>query len=349
MTMGHQKDLKVIVRHVAFWIAYIFYKALHEVWMDRDVLSFHLVPQFLTDVPVSIVLAYLNLYLLMPLFYYPQDYVKYIVALIVLMLAGGLAARYFTYLIWVPWDKLHDPVMYRMENKDFFIPVRILRNAVEAYPVVAVTMLIKLMRRANKQERHLREIEKEKYTAEMGLLKAQINPHFFFNTLNSVYALALKRSELTSSVVLRLSHLMHYMLYEANDEHVLLSAEIKHLEDYIAIEQMRFADRLDLSFQYSGDLEGKIIAPLLLLPFVENAFKHGIEDNSGWITISLKVTGRQLFLKVENSYQLLTRVKDKGLGLANVKRRLELIYPKQYELNVRQNHETYEVELKLHL
>jgi LytS/YehU family sensor histidine kinase len=110
---------------------------------------------------------------------------------------------------------------------------------------------------------------------------------------------------------------------------------------------MRFADRLDLSFQYSGDTSGQLISPLLLLPFIENAFKHGIRDSSGWITINLKVDDNFLYLKVENSYTIPVKAKEPGLGLANVKRRLELAYPGKYELNIRQSENIYSVDLKL--
>ncbi|WP_374949443.1 sensor histidine kinase [Mucilaginibacter sp.] len=349
MIISSRVHLKNIIRHSLFWLAYIAYQALHEGWMDKDELSFHFVPQFLTDVPVAILMAYLNLYLLVQYFYYKRRYVGYVLTLLLLLLAGGIAERFFTYLIWVPWDEIHDAAIYNAENKNFFIPVRIFRNAVEAYPVIAVTMLIKLMRNANQQEKLLREIELQKHSAEMRLLKAQINPHFFFNTLNSLYALTLKGSELASTVVLRLSDLMHYMLYEANDQLVLLANEIKHLESYISIEEMRFADRLDLSFQCSGDIQGKSIVPLLLLPFIENAFKHGLDDNSGWITITLKVNGNQLFMKVENSCPTAYLNKKNGFGLANVKRRLELSYPSRYELQIRQGADSFEVELVIQL
>ena len=142
---------------------------------------------------------------------------------------------------------------------------------------------------------------------------------------------------------------MHYMIYEASANQVLLQDEIKYLENYISIEQMRFADRLDLSFQYSGEIEGKFIAPLLLLPFVENAFKHGIEDNSGWITINLKVVASTLFLKVENSCAAVSKQKGSGLGLANVRRRLELAYPGSHELAIHQASDVFEAELSLTL
>jgi LytS/YehU family sensor histidine kinase len=259
----------------------------------------------------------------------------------------GILARYFTWLIWNNWDRTHNPAVYFSENKNFYIPVRILRNAVQAFPVIAATMLLKLMDRSFQQEKKLREIEKEKFSAELGLLKAQINPHFLFNTLNSLYALTLKGSEQASKVVLRLADLMHYMLYGASAHKVLLKDEIKYLEDYISIEQMRFAERLELSFQYSGDIVGKWIAPLLLLPFVENAFKHGIEDNSGWVTINLKVTGSRLFLKVGNSCPAEPKHNLKGMGLRNVKRRLELTYPGGHQLTINQTAAAFEAELQV--
>jgi LytS/YehU family sensor histidine kinase len=139
------------------------------------------------------------------------------------------------------------------------------------------------------------------------------------------------------------------MLYEASANKMPLSDEIKYLGNYISIEQMRFAERLELSFQYSGDIEGKVIAPLLLLPFVENAFKHGIEDDSGWITINLKVIGTRLFLKVENSCTEASKEKQEGMGLSNVKRRLELTYPNNYQLMINETIGTFEVELEIDL
>ncbi len=340
---------QAIMRHLLFWLAYVLYQSVNNGWEDKDVFSFKLDPQLLTGVPTCMLVTYVNLYLLMPLFYYPQKYFKYAAGLLLLTLFGGLIQRFFAYAIWVPWDKIHEPAMFKMEKTTFWIPVRIFKNAANNTPVMAIAMIAKLMRNAFEQEKHLREMEQEKFTAEMGLLKAQINPHFFFNTLNSLYALTLKGSEQASKVVLRLSDLMHYMLYEASENKVLLQDEIKHLESYIGIEQMRFADRLELSFQYSGDIAGKMIAPLLLLPFVENAFKHGLAEHNGYITINLKVTGSRLFFKVENSYEPNTTATSTGLGLKNVKRRLELTYPGNYILLINKFNEIFEADLKLDL
>jgi len=338
------------MQHLFFWLALILYQAISYGWENTDEFTFKLAPAlFSASLPVTIVLTYINLYVLMPVYYYHQKYIGYGVALLLALLAGGLLIRYVTYEFVVPWERLNNPERYRQENKHFWIPVRILRISLEPYPIIAMTMLVKLMNNAYNNQKNLRELEKEKFSAEIALLKAQINPHFFFNTLNSLYGLALKRSEKTAKVVLRLSELMHYMLYEARAEKVLLKDEISHLENYIGIEKMRFADRLDLSFECSGDMPGKMIAPLLLLPFVENAFKHGLRADAGWITITLKVTGDRLFFKVENSYSPNPLKSRDGLGIENLKRRLELTYPGKYELQLIQQKGIFEAGLKLDL
>ncbi len=347
MALSMQKKSNRILLHVLFWVAYIIYRGFNSGLGDMDAISFHLPINFLGEIPVAIFVSYVNLYLLMPAFYKGKKYFIYASVLLGLLLIGGLIDRYLAYAIFIPLEKVSNPLTYIAENKVFWIPIRILNNAAGIFPVVAATMLIKLMVSSYHYEKKLREIQKEKFVAEMALLRAQINPHFFFNTLNSLYSLILAGSEKAKDVVLQLSGLMHYMLYEAGAEKVLLRNEINYLEDYISVEQMRFAERLDLSFQYSGDIEGKLIAPLLLLPFIENAFKYSVEDNEGWVTINLKVIDNRLFLKVENSSNSIEKPADKGLGLSTVKRRLELIYPGLHTLVINRTKDIFEVDLKL--
>lgn len=333
--------------HLLFWLAYLLYIVIYQGWDHRDVWSFNLEPDMSTEVPVAILVVYANLYILMPAFYAKRKFAQYAVALVILMLIGGMIGRFFSWWIWLPRERAADPTSD--EPTAYWIFGRILKDAADMFPVLAATVVIKLMRDSFQSERKLREIEKARFTAELGLLKAQINPHFFFNTLNSLYSLTLEGSRHSPDVVLRLSELMRYMLYDASASKVLLKEEIKHLKNYIDIEQMRFADRLDLSFQYSGDIANKQIAPLILLPFIENAFKHGIEDASGWITIDLKVTGSRLFLKVENSYVEKFIARGTGLGLNNVSRRLELLYPGNHDLRIEKGNTSYIVDLKMTL
>jgi two-component system LytT family sensor kinase len=341
---------KTVIQHLLFWLAYILYHVISYGWEFTDQLTFRLAPAIITaTLPITIVITYVNLYLLMPLYYYHEKYIRYALSLVLLLLASGIMMRFFTHFLILPWEQVHDPVRYQQETKHFWIPVRILRLSIESCPVIAVTMVAQLMRNAWHRERNLRKLEQEKFTAEMGLLKAQINPHFFFNTLNTLYGLVLKKSEKAGKFALRLSDLMHYMLYEASADKVLLKNEISHIDNYISVEQMRFADRLDLSFQYSGDIEDKLIAPLILLPFIENAFKHGITDDAGWITINIKVINNRLFMKVENSIPANVKTSNHGIGLENVKKRLELTYPARHELKITADKLLFEVDFKLDL
>jgi sensor histidine kinase YesM len=340
-------NYQAIGRHLLFWLAYITYILIGEGWEHRDTWYFSLPPEILTDIPVAALIVYFNLYVLMPRYFAHRKYAAYALGLAILLLVGGLIGRFFSWRIWLPLERLQDPGS--REPTAYWILARIAKDTADLFPVVAATMVIKLMRNSYQSERKLREMEKARHTAEMGLLKAQINPHFFFNTLNSLYSLTLEGSKMSSEVVLRLSGLMRYMLYETSAGRVLLRDEITHLQNYISIEQMRFADRLELSFQCSGDIEGNVIEPLLLLPFIENAFKHGVENSPAWITIDIKVIGGRLFLKVENSLGGPAKNRPEGLGLGNVKRRLALTYPAAHELAIEQNNDSFKVDLKINL
>ena len=312
---------KTIAFHIAFWLAYLCYTAVDYGRHHHDILSVSLEPSDITGMLISMLVVYANLWLLMPRFYAKQKYWYYLFAVVWLLLAGGLINRFLSWQIWLPRERLADPDSDEPAN--FWILTRIASDATEIFPVLAISVLIKLMFDANTREKKLRE--------------------------NSLYSLSLAQSDKSAAVVLRLSDLMRYMLYEASAHTVLLKDEITYLENYIGIEQMRYVERLDLSFQYSGDIAGKWISPLLLLPFVENAFKHGIEDSSGWITIDLKVVDSLLYLKVENSFTVPSKPKKPGLGLINAKKRLQLAYPGKHELHISQNDDIYSVALTLQL
>lgn len=343
----HYKDL---LRHCLFWLAYIVYQAMTFKWDNVDELGFELPPQIIgVSVPITIVATYINLQVLMPWLYNKRRYLAYIFFFLLLLFVAGTMIRALTHWYVLPWEQIHDPERYAKEVKTLWIPIRIVRLASETGLVLAITMVFRLMGDSIRREKHLRQVEKEKFTAELSLLKAQINPHFLFNTFNSLYALTLNKSNLAPNMVLRLSQLMHYMLYSTANDKVPLDDEINYLKDYISIEQTRFANRVDISFQCSGVTAGTTIAPLLLLPFVENTFKHGVEEGSGWITINLNYRDGQLFFKVENSYISKATPNKPGIGLMNVKRRLELLYPGRHELNITQNDESFEVELKIDL
>lgn len=182
-----------------------------------------------------------------------------------------------------------------------------------------------------------RDLEQEKLRAELTALKHQINPHFLFNVLNSLYGLAFRNDdEPTAEGIAKLSLLMRYMLYESNDTEVLLEKEIEYLENYISLQKLRLDDRTELLFEVKGAVVGKSIAPMLLIPFVENAFKFGISTaKKSFVHIHLHISADALVFETQNSiHEVNTPVEDGigGIGLENVRKRLELLYPDSYSL-----------------
>jgi len=197
-------------------------------------------------------------------------------------------------------------------------------------------------------------LKEEKLKAELSALKHQINPHFLFNILNGLYGLAFKNNdEATASGIAKLSQLMRYMLYESNDNKVLLSKEIEYLENYIDLQKLRLNGTTVVNFSVTGNITGKQVAPMLFIPFVENAFKHGISTvNPSHLNINLEVNDRQLDLAVENPVHANNRTELDlvgGIGLNNVKKRLELLYRDNYELSIIESLEKHRVHLKIKL
>lgn len=197
-----------------------------------------------------------------------------------------------------------------------------------------------------------KKAEEEKITTELSYLKAQINPHFLFNTLNSIYAMALEKSDNTATAVVKLSGMMRYVLTEANKDLVLLEKEISYLDSYIELQRIRYGNSLLLNYSVTGNISGKKIAPLILIPFVENAFKHGVnaEEDSA-INIALTINDNTLNLRVTNNkVQVQLDEEDKtGVGIENVKNRLQFLYPGSYTLMIADNETNFIADLKLTL
>lgn len=203
------------------------------------------------------------------------------------------------------------------------------------------------------KSRAYQQIEREKLQAELQLLKSQVHPHFLFNTLNNLYALTLRKADNSPAVVLKLSELLSYMLYDCNAPEVPLEKEVQFMRNYIGLEQLRYGDRLDMSVQITGDYPNKLIAPLLLVPFLENAFKHGTSEQleQAWMHLDLSVQDTTLKFKLINSRE--TTEHDEtyvgGIGLQNVQKRLRLLYPDRYDLRLLAEAETFMVTLTLDL
>jgi len=192
--------------------------------------------------------------------------------------------------------------------------------------------------------------------SELRFLKSQINPHFLFNTLNNLYALTLKKSDQAPEIVLKLSEIMRYMLYECNEKQVLLSKEILYMNNYLDLERLRQPKDADISFISKGRVSEQMVAPLLFVPFVENSFKHGLNhqiNGGGFVHISLHVSDNDLEFIIENSktehLPQMSHPRSGGIGLVNVKQRLQMLYPDAYSLTIKDEPGRYTVTLHLSL
>jgi two-component system, LytTR family, sensor kinase len=225
--------------------------------------------------------------------------------------------------------------------------------------LVSLGTILKIIKEWFVQERVQRsmelkqkELETKTLQSELSFLKSQINPHFLFNSLNSIYALALKKSDLAPNLILQLSEMMRYMLYESNEKTVPLEREIKYVENYLALERSRYGDKAAIDFDYDIDQKNTYqIAPLLFITFLENSFKHGLSHQltGGYVFVYICVENNQLDLLVENSK---TELKDEryfkgGIGLTNVRRRLELLYKNNYHLEIEDLPDAYKVNLRI--
>jgi LytS/YehU family sensor histidine kinase len=200
-----------------------------------------------------------------------------------------------------------------------------------------------------KNQNEKKILENTNLNAEINFLKSQINPHFLFNTLNGIYSLAHNQSNQTEKAILKLSDLMRYVLYESGTEKVELAKDIQYLTNYVDLQRLRLSSKITIQYNVKGDLDGYYIAPLLLISFIENAFKHGISyTNSSFIQIEVSVFEETLTLFVENPI-VETNSFAGGVGLKNVTRRLDLLYPEKHSLNIVNNGHLHVVNLKLNL
>lgn len=233
---------------------------------------------------------------------------------------------------------------FQLDNSFFVVSYTLLR---EMFVIVGFAFVI----RSLQQDEQMKALKEQQLTTELNYLKTQLQPHFFFNTLNNIYGLAMQQSAQTAPMVARLSEMMRYMLYESDKPRVPLQQDIAFLRNYIGIEQIRYPERhCRISFDVQGIAEHHHIEPLLLLPFVENAFKHGIREelSQGFVHIVVCASADDLTLQVSNSKP--GPVADRqpaGIGLLNARKRLELLYRDRYQLHFTESNNTYEVNLTL--
>lgn len=286
-----------------------------------------------------------NLYFLIPQYLKARKYIVYAILLaLVIMIGICFNLLTFNYL-----SDLLFPGYYFIDYYGFWEIAKFI------IVYVAITSLLKLSKGWFKYldtQRQIDRLSREKVDAELAALKSQVNPHFLFNSLNNLYSLALDQDKRTPDIILRLSSMMRYLLYESNVPTVPLGKEIEHLQNYVEMQRLRVGEKADIRIEFNGEPEGREIAPLLFLPLVENGFKHGIkgEISGAFVHMQLDILPGQLVFKIENNKGTVDEVEKgpaRGIGLHNLRRRLELLYPGRYRLDVADGINTFTVMLKI--
>lgn len=285
--------------------------------------------------------VYVTNYVLIPFLLYKKRYVWFVLAFVVLVASTSLLKmRILSNITGFTW-------IYDLSQN---LRDRIYDNMIPHFFLVIAGAAFKLMLDYGSLQRRMADIAREKAEAELNFLKSQINPHFLFNSLNSVYFLIDKNNVEARTSLHKFSDMLRHQLYGVADAKIPLEKEISYLEDYVALQKLRKDEKYDVSFRYEQNVKGIDIEPFLLMPFVENAFKHVSHSRPGnFIRFNIQRSNGSLSFKAENSIEANPSIKpgEGGIGLNNVKRRLELLYPGRHSLDISRDDETYRVNLTL--
>ena len=304
---------------------------------------FTLLQEFITVVFFGI-MVYINFFYLFPQYLSKNSLFWHLVSIVV---TAAVLTPIKSFVLYFIYFGHHEQKNFILDNQFFFF--------LGFFFMGIGSTVYYIMNDWFKGQRATNELQNKTLQSELKFLKSQINPHFLFNTLNNLYALTLKKSDLAPEIVLKLSEMMRYMLYECNERRVLLSKEINYIKNYLELEKLRQGKKFDIRFKLEGDIENQKIAPLMFIPFLENSFKHGLNNqiNEGFVDIKLKVNEQNVEVDIENSKAPTlpspSGKKSGGIGLVNVKRRLDLLYPENYVLDIQNEPNTYKIHLKLEL
>lgn len=335
--MKNKPEWKRLGLHILFWGSYVPLNALLACVIQNRDINLYFSKAVLTEavsLPVKLLFVYFFFYYIIPLYLDRSKVEKLILLsltafLLTTLLYGALSVS-FIY-----------PYFYPKAKVEFFDPRLLLLSVFDLFITLTAALGIKLIRVHYKSLEFEQQLIREKLESELSFLRAQTNPHFLFNTLNNLYGLARKKSDLTPHAIMMLSKIMRFMLYECRVPRIAVRDEAKVIRDYIALEKLRYNERLTIHYEDNSDTSNAYIAPLLLLPFVENSFKHGASSTTGKVDIWVKLLmdGQQLSFSVENTVDQELIVQDErgksdngGIGLKNIRRQLELIYPGHYRL-----------------
>lgn len=334
-----------IALHLAFW-AVSYYVLLYNYASSSEFSKIdYIYTAIFLIAPVFAV--YINFYILIPYFFQKRKYLVYIIFLTVLVVVSvGIHSFSFN-------------VLTDLIFKDYYIisyvdTWQISRTLIIFLGITTLAHLSQSWFQLYESKARLQEVEKEKALYQLESLRAQINPHFLFNSLNSIYSLALRKSTETPGIILKLSDVLRYVIYDSNQDRVDMEKELDFIANYIDLQKLRTHISDKINYSVKGSAAGIKIAPLIFIVFIENAFKHGFQGDveNQFINIIINITGEYVEFISENNAGKANKVEPvdaKGIGLENVKKRLEIMYPGKYTLAIRNDPEKYSIRLKLDL
>jgi two-component system, LytTR family, sensor kinase len=333
-----------ILIHVAFWI-YMFNQILLTVAMmsEKQYDPF----EEITIYPLTSFITFYSIYFIYGLFFTRKNKIFpaiLLVTVIVILIPLRIGIE-FAFWKYIGYSHIKMPESLHIDRNWWYNSLRL----VTIYSIYA--LLIKLAIGWFETQKLKTELLLERQSGELALLRSQVNPHFLFNTLNNIYSLVYKKSEDAPEAVMKMSAIMRYMLYDATTDKVLLEKEIEYLKSFIELEKLRIRHKDFVELNITGNTEGRTIAPMLLIPFVENAFKHGSKNvTTPGIRISLSIMPQQIEFEVTNyvrKYSTVTKDEVGGIGLINIRRRLNLLYPGKHQLEINSDEDKYNVLLIL--
>jgi two-component system LytT family sensor kinase len=335
-----------ITFNVFFWLLYFLYQ-----WVGLASLYGNYGGYFINAclaLPVSLLFSLLAVHFLFPRYYQQGRKVSFWAAVLIVSFLLLLARRCFNYYIIYP---RYFPFALQMP---LFSAGKSLVDFVNLYAITCLYALYYAIGNWYRERQRVQDLLQQRTLAELDLLKSQVQPHFVFNTLNNIYGTALKKSPETAELIAHLSGFLNYNLYDVSKETIALSEEIDFIQHYIELQKNRYGSRLAVTAEVSGDPANIQLAPLLLLPLVENCFKHGVGNSieKSWVRIDVSVSADHILIRMENSFDPNVEpgpMNPGGIGLSNIRKRLRLLYPKGHELQAIAGINTYLVILKIQL
>lgn len=335
--MFSQKLLKYKLDHILFWFLY----ALFWLLVTGSITNTAQIRNTIIVVILHALVSYFNLYVLVPLLLQNKRYIAYVLSILLSITLTCFPLAFIIYLL--------DPDnTSKIWSVNFFV-----FNSFQTSYAVGLTMVLRLSIQWYQREKEKSELQRITSETELKFLKSQINPHFLFNSLNSIYSLTLKKSDNAPQTVLKLSEMLRYLLYEAGEKKVSIDKEIAYLNNYLELERIRLGTRGKIIFETEIDSEEYLIEPMLIMPFVENCFKHGLNTlaTGGWVSILLNIKNGVLNAEISNNIKgEKTDYKEDrvgGIGIVNVKKRLKLLYPGKHKLLITNTNNVYKIDLEL--